>query len=148
MTNDQTRWVLGHQVTPIDTTADYDLMIAHTPAKMPGPPPHLHNSYSEVFLIVEGEMDFVVNGQPRTLKAGESLDLPPNTVHTFANNSDAPCKWINIHSPKGFRAFFEKMGIPASEEAAQEQSLNPELIQQVIETAADFDMQIQMESAR
>ena len=32
-----TKWVLGHKVTSHPTTGDYDLMIAETPAKMPGP---------------------------------------------------------------------------------------------------------------
>ncbi len=137
-----TKWVLGHKVTPHDTSGDYDLMMAETPPHVPGPPPHKHNSYKESFLIVEGEMDFMINGEMRKVRAGESVDIPPNTVHTFENSSDVPCKWINIHSPKGFRKFFETLGVAAEEENAQERSVAPEIIQQVIGTAADYDMLI------
>jgi len=144
MKQSNTKWVLGHKVTPYDTTGDYDLMLAETPAHVPGPPPHIHNNYKEAFLIVEGEMEFMVNGEVKVLKAGESLDVPPGTLHTFGNKSNKPCKWVNIHSPKGFRAFFEKMGVSSDTENAQMNSVDPALIQKVIQTAADFDMLIKL----
>ena len=139
-----TKWVLGHKVTPHSTTGDYDLMMAETPPQVQGPPPHTHNNYKEAFLIVEGEMEFFVNGEIKVLKAGESIDIPPMTLHTFNNKSDRPCKWINIHSPKGFSEFFNRMGVPASEDGAQERSVATEIIQQVIQTAGDYDMNIQI----
>ncbi|APA66306.1 cupin domain-containing protein [Maribacter sp. 1_2014MBL_MicDiv] len=135
-----TKWVLGHKVTAHNTSGDYDLMIAETPPHVQGPPPHSHNSFKEYFLIVEGEMEFFVNGEIKNIKAGESLDIQPNTLHTFRNTGDASCKWVNIHSPKGFRAFFDKMGIAEEIEDAQTKSVAPEIIQKVIETAGDFDM--------
>lgn len=144
MKNTTTKWILGHKVTPYDTSADYDLMMGESPPMTPGPPPHLHHSYKEVFLIVEGEMEFTVNGEKRILKAGDSIDIMPKTLHTFGNNSDKICKWVNIHSPKGFRKFFENLGIPITENNALELSLAPEVIQQVIRTAEDFDMYIKV----
>ncbi len=144
MTTENTRWVLGHKVTPYDTSGDYDLMMAETPPQVPGPPPHLHHSYKESFLIIEGEMEFFVDGKTTVVAAGNAIDIPPNTLHTFGNKSDKPCKWINIHSPKGFRTFFEQIGIPANEENAIEKSVAPELIGKVIETAGDFDMIIKV----
>ncbi len=140
----KTKWILGHKVTPHDTSGDYDLMMAETPPNVQGPPPHSHNSLKESFLIVEGEMEFFVNGEVKVLKAGESLDIPPNTLHTFANKSDQPCKWVNIHSPKGFRKFFEQIGIPVHEQNAQVRSVAPEVIQTVIQTAPDYDMLIKV----
>ena len=137
-----TKWVLGHKVTLHDTSGDYDLMVAETPPMVPGPPPHEHNSYKESFLITEGEMEFFINGETKIVRAGETVDIPPNTVHTFGNKSDQPCKWVNIHSPKGFRSFFESLGVSEDEENAREKSLAPEIIQKVIATAQDYDMLI------
>ncbi len=139
-----TKWVLGHKVTPHETTGDFDLMVAETPPKVPGPPPHFHNSFKESFLIIEGEMEFIVNGDTTVVKAGESVDIPPKTLHTFANKSDKPCKWVNIHSPKGFRIFFEEIGIPENEENAIEKSIAPEIISKVMATASDYDMIIKI----
>lgn len=139
-----TKWVLGHKITPHETAGDYDLMIGETPAKVPGPPPHLHHSFKEVFLVIEGEMDFMIDGEARKVSAGESIDIPPNTIHTFGNTSDTTCKWVNIHSPKGFREFFETLGIPETEANAQQNSVSPEIIQKVMATAKDYDMLIKL----
>ena len=144
MKNNTTKWVLGHKVTPYETTGNYDLMMAETPPNVPGPPPHLHHSYKEAFLIIEGEMEFMLNGEIKVYKAGELIDIPPETLHTFSNKSNQPCKWINIHSPKGFRDFFESLGVSANEPDAQEKSVAPELIQEVVKTAGNFDMIIKM----
>lgn len=142
MEKSATKWVLGHKVTPYDTAGNYDMMYAETPPHVPGPPPHSHNSFDESFLIVEGEMEFFVNGEVKIVKAGESLDIPKKTLHTFSNKSDKPCKWVNIHSPKGFRAFFETVGVSEDEANCQERSVAPEIIQEVIQTASTYDMLI------
>lgn len=144
MENTTTKWVLGHKVTPHDTSGNYDLTYGKTAPGVPGPPPHLHHSLKEVFLVTEGEMEFMVNGTTRVVRAGESVDLPPGTVHTFSNNGDQPCKWVNIHSPKGFRAFFEELGVSVDTPGAREKSVRPEVIQKVIQQAPDYDMHIAM----
>ena len=144
MNTTDTKWVLGHKVTSHETTGNYDLMVAETPPNVQGPPPHLHNAFKESFLIIEGEMEFMVNGDTTIAKAGESVDIPPKTLHTFANISDKPCKWVNIHSPKGFRSFFEQMGIPETEENAIGKSVSQEIINKVMATAAEFDMIIKI----
>ena len=144
MKNNNSKWVVGHKVVTYNTSGDYDLMLGETPSKTQGPPPHLHNNFKESFLIIEGEMEFFINGEVKNVKAGESVDIPPKTIHTFGNKSEVPCKWVNIHSPKGFREFFEKMGVPSTIENAQEKSMAPESIQKVVETAGDFDMIIKV----
>jgi mannose-6-phosphate isomerase-like protein (cupin superfamily) len=144
MKSNNTKWVLGHKVTPHETTGDYDLMVAETPPQVQGPPPHLHNSFKESFLIIEGEMEFFINGNIMVVKAGESVDIPPKTLHTFANNSYKLCKWVNVHSPKGFRNFFDQMGIPENEENAPEKSLASDIIDIVMATASEFDMIIKV----
>ena len=144
MTKSNSKWVVGHKVSFHDTTGDYDLTIIETPPQVQGPPPHTHKFYKESFIIIEGEMEFFMDGAVKVVKAGESVDIPLKTIHTFGNKSDKPCKWINIHSPKGFRDFFEMMGIPEYEENAQEKSLAPELIQKVMATAEEFDMLIKV----
>ena len=138
----QTFWVLGQEVTLHPTTGDYDLTVIKTPAGAQGPPPHIHKEYKETFLIMEGEMEFFVNGTLQTLKAGESLDVPPGTLHTFTNKSNLPCKFVSIHSPKGFLSFFEKFGVDISEPNALEKSVHPDMIHQVLATAHQFDMEI------
>ncbi|RNC91865.1 MAG: cupin domain-containing protein [Allomuricauda sp.] len=135
-------WVLGHKLKPHPTTGDFDMVVFETPAGVPGPPPHLHNNYQEAFLILEGEMEFMINGETRVLKAGESVDIPSGILHTFGNKSASPCKWVNVHSPKGFFDFFKMVGIPEHEEDAIAKSVHPDIIQKVLDHAQDFDMSI------
>lgn len=144
MKTTDTKWVLGHKVTLHDTSGDYDLAFGETPAGVPGPPPHLHENFTESFLITEGEMEFFVNGKLMVLKAGESINLPQNTVHTFSNKSDSTCKWVNIHSPKGFRKFFETVGLSEGIENSQQNSVNETIINEVMATAANYDMLIKI----
>ena len=134
------KWVLGHRITPQKVTGDFDLVIGESPSGMQGPPPHFHNTYHEVFLVTEGEMEFLVNGDVSVIKQGESINFPPKIVHTFSNNSNNSCKWINIHSPKGFLKFFNNLGVSEKEEQAEIKSLSPKIIKQVIETASQYDM--------
>ena len=42
---------------------------------------NLHNNFKESFLIIEGEMEFFINGEVKNVKAGEAVDIPPKTLH-------------------------------------------------------------------
>jgi glyoxylate utilization-related uncharacterized protein len=93
-----------------------------------------------VFVVIEGMMEFRLNGEVIVLKQGQSINLPPKTVHTFSNNSNKTCKWINIHSPKGFLNFFKNLGVSEKEEQAELKSVSSKIIKEVMATAADYDM--------
>jgi len=73
-----------------------------------------------------------------------SIDLPPNTLHTFANPGDTPCRWLNVHSPKGFLGFFEAFGVDANQEEAFQQSVDGQIITEVLQQAAGYDMPIRL----
>lgn len=135
-----TNWVLGHKISPQKVSGDFDLALGESPSHTQGPPPHHHNGYHEVFLVTYGQMEFMINGELTVIQQGESINLPPKTIHTFSNNSNDVCKWINIHSPKGFLKFFENIGVPENEEDADLKSLSPEIIQKVMDTASQYDM--------
>ena len=143
MKTKNTFWVLGHRVTSSMTTSDYDLVQIETPPHTPGPPPHVHQKYTEFFLVIEGEAEFILNGEKKTLKAGSSVDIPPGSAHTYRNSSDQPCKMINIHSPKGFMDFFKTVGVPTGEEQAKENSVSPQAIEKVMVLSSQFDIEFQ-----
>jgi len=142
MKTNTANWVVGHKITAHETTGDYDLTIIETPPNVQGPPPHTHQSYKESFVIIEGEMEFFIDGAIQVAKAGDVIDIPPNTLHTFSNKQDQTCRFVNIHSPKGFRRFFEEMGVPETEDNSRERSTAPEAVQALIQSAASYDMHI------
>lgn len=133
---------LGHTVTVHQPSGDYDLLEGLTLPQVPGPPPHHHAHYHELFYLLDGQLEFLVNGQPVLVGAGESIDLPPNTLHTFRNAGAGPSRWLNVHSPKGFLSFFEEFGVDATREGAFAASVDGPVIEQVLARAASFDMHI------
>ena len=53
-----------------------------------GPPEHFHEAFTETFTVKSGTLSILVNGEKRTLKAGETLTIPPMTRHKPFNETD------------------------------------------------------------
>lgn len=50
------------------------------------PPAHFHPTQDEHFEVFEGELTVIVGGEPpRLLRAGDTLAIPPGTVHQMWN---------------------------------------------------------------
>jgi mannose-6-phosphate isomerase-like protein (cupin superfamily) len=142
--SNETMWVLGHKISVHNPTGDYDMVVGETPPGVPGPPPHYHSEYNELFMVLEGTMDFMVNGEIVRANVGDSVTLSPGSLHTFSNAGDSTCKWVNIHSPKGFLSFFKSFGVDVHQQNAVEKSVDKKMIEKVLSTAADFDMVIKV----
>lgn len=56
--------------------------------KASGPPVHIHENFDETFTVKEGELSLLVNGEKRTLKAGETFTIPRGTPHKPFNETD------------------------------------------------------------
>lgn len=52
-----------------------------------GPPEHIHETFDEVFTVEKGTASILVNGEKKTLKAGESLLVPKGTPHKPFNET-------------------------------------------------------------
>src|SRR5215471_3241379 len=50
--------------------------------------PHWHEDLDEVFYVLEGEIEFLLDGQWRRARAGSTVFVPAGTVHAFRNTSD------------------------------------------------------------
>lgn len=55
-----------------------------------GPPEHFHAEFEERFTVKSGTLSILVNGEKRTLKAGETLAIPPMTRHKPFNETNEP----------------------------------------------------------
>ena len=64
------------------------------PAGSP-PPKHLHPEQDEHFGVLEGELRTRVGGEERTLRAGDTVDIPRGTAHQMWNAGDrsARVRW-------------------------------------------------------
>jgi quercetin dioxygenase-like cupin family protein len=135
-------WVLGHRVRLMDTDHSYALVEVTSPPRIPGPPPHRHEGQSEFFAIMNGTLDVMRDGRWTRMSAGEYAELPPNTVHTFINNTDRDVVWITGWRPRGFEKFFSDFGIAGDDAGAREKSVAPEMIQRVLQSAERYGMML------
>jgi quercetin dioxygenase-like cupin family protein len=63
------------------------------------PPPHVHPRLIEEYEVIEGSFEVMLDGEWRTLGAGQSASVPEGRLHTFKNRSGAPIRVRNVHRP-------------------------------------------------
>jgi mannose-6-phosphate isomerase-like protein (cupin superfamily) len=68
----------------------------------PGRGPALHkHPYEEVFITLEGEATFIVDGEEIVATPEEVVIVPRDTPHGFTNSGEGRLRQINIHvSPR------------------------------------------------
>jgi len=73
-----------------------------------GPPPHRHD-WDEAYYILEGEIDFEIDGEPVKSRSGDFNYLPRNTVHAFKGASSSPARVLIFAAPAHASEFFEEL---------------------------------------
>ena len=73
-----------------------------------GPPPHRHD-WDEAYFILEGEVDFEIDGEPVHSKAGDFNYMPRNTVHAFKGASSSAARVLIFAAPGHSSEFFEEL---------------------------------------
>jgi mannose-6-phosphate isomerase-like protein (cupin superfamily) len=53
-----------------------------------GPPEHFHEAFTENFTVKNGTLSILINGEKRTLQAGETISIPPMTNHRPFNETN------------------------------------------------------------
>ena len=90
-----------------DTPEALEVEVRYEPGGSP-PPKHLHPAQEEHFQVLEGEMRTRVDGEERTLHAGDAIDIPRRAVHQIWNPGGAPTRATWITKPAGrTRQWFE-----------------------------------------
>jgi mannose-6-phosphate isomerase-like protein (cupin superfamily) len=79
-------------------------------AGMPGPPPHIHHRNEEAFYILDGQVDFMLDGKTERLDRGSFVLVPRGTTHTFVNAGPGPARWIGIFAPGHYEQLVEEVG--------------------------------------
>jgi uncharacterized cupin superfamily protein len=71
-----------------------------------GPPLHMHHNEDEIFLVIEGQISYFVDGQWTEVGPGGAVYLPKDMAHTFRNVGSTPSRHWIITTPSGFEIFF------------------------------------------
>lgn len=80
-----------------------------------GPAPHIQTREHEGFYVVEGLITFMVDKQRIEGKPGTFVNVPPNVLHSFKNETNETAKVIFILSPPGIEQLFVEVGLEVSD---------------------------------
>jgi quercetin dioxygenase-like cupin family protein len=75
----------------------------------PGPVPHRHRDMVDSFYPLEGSLAITLDVAKREAGPGSYALAPPGAVHTFANPSDRPVRFLNVMAPGGFERYLKEV---------------------------------------
>ena len=90
-----------------ETGGSWSLFEEQVPLGM-GPPPHRHD-WDEAYYILDGEIDFEVDGGSVKSGKGDFNYLPRNTVHGFKGASASPAHVLIFAAPAHGSEFFREL---------------------------------------
>lgn len=89
-----------------------DLMVSEytlEPGTEPGEP-HYHANHSDAFYVLEGELEFQIEGQqPARASAGTIVVAPRGAVHAFPVAVAGTARFLNVHAPGGFERYLRTL---------------------------------------
>ncbi|WP_373355908.1 cupin domain-containing protein [Pseudoroseicyclus sp. CXY001] len=101
---------------PDEVMGKYCLIEAVVPPGLGAPPNH-HAGETESFFVIEGEVDFMVDGTPQGVTAGGSVIIPDGAVHAFAAAGDSPARVMILNAPgKMHERFFTELGTKVTDD--------------------------------
>src|ERR671917_1168153 len=110
-------WVLGELVTykiiSYQTGGAYSLFEVTTQPGS-GPPPHVQHREDEALYVLEGEYEFLVDGNTLRVGSGSLVYVPKGALHAHRNVGEVPGRMLTTHTPGDlYELFFENAGRPA-----------------------------------
>lgn len=101
------------KLTGEETGGAYTLIEQINPPGV-GVPLHLHENEDETFHVMEGQVEFTLDGKPVTAGAGTTLYLPRRVRHAFKVVGQAAARVLVLLSPSGLERMFRELAqLPA-----------------------------------
>ncbi len=91
------------KLTGKDTHGHFGLFEYTLEPETEGPSPHIHKQMTEIFYVVEGELELVLGQQKITAVSGSLMSVPENTPHGFSNRSAKRAKFLIMFCPADSR---------------------------------------------
>lgn len=89
-----------------------------------GIPPHIHTKEDEIFRVIKGQVEIMVDGTSTILEAGDTAFAPKNIPHAWKVVGTEKAKMITSAFPAGIEKMFQELdnlppGPPNFEQVAQ-----------------------------
>jgi mannose-6-phosphate isomerase-like protein (cupin superfamily) len=88
-----------------DTNGAWSLMEEDIPLGL-GPPSHRHD-WDEAYYVLEGALDFEIDGRRVRIERGDFTCIPRNLIHGFKGASPSPARVLIFAAPAHSSAFFD-----------------------------------------
>ena len=89
-----------------------DLMVSEyvlEPGTEPGDP-HYHANHSDAFYVIEGELEFQIEGRTVRATAGTIVVAPRGVAHAFPVAIGSTARFLNLHTPNvGFDRYLREL---------------------------------------
>ena len=70
---------------------------------------HLHRQHAETFYILDGEVDFHIDGDWMTAPSGTTVHIPPGIAHAVVLPAGKTGKLLMLFQPSGFDQFLREL---------------------------------------
>jgi mannose-6-phosphate isomerase-like protein (cupin superfamily) len=90
-----------------ETGGALSILHVDTPA-LSGPPSHVHAAEDEVFVLLDGSIDFQVGEDRFTCGPMQTAYVPRGVVHSFRTGPQG-ARGLSVMTPGGFEGFFAEM---------------------------------------
>ncbi|MFA9272756.1 MAG: cupin domain-containing protein [Baekduiaceae bacterium] len=81
--------------------------LENTIAPGDGPPVHVHEAQDEIWLVLEGELEFRIGEEEADAPTGTFVYVPRGVPHAFRNPGDTPARLLVLFTPAGMERFFD-----------------------------------------
>jgi quercetin dioxygenase-like cupin family protein len=113
---ERARWHLGGLLTIRAAAGETNGVIAVVEERASrgyATPPHVHGREDETLYVIDGTLEYIVDGVVGMAATGEAVHLPKGLPHRFEVVSEE-AHFLVIITPGGFEEFFEEVSPPAA----------------------------------
>jgi mannose-6-phosphate isomerase-like protein (cupin superfamily) len=96
------------KATAATTSGRFSLMERTLPPGGRMPPSHHHVGNDEAYFVLEGVVEFRIDGEVEQGGPDTCVVVAPGASHTFGNTSDEPARLLVLHAP-ALDGYFEEL---------------------------------------
>jgi mannose-6-phosphate isomerase-like protein (cupin superfamily) len=74
-----------------------------------GSPLHIHTKEDEIYYVLSGEVEVIIDDERQILRSGDCVFLPRYVPHQLQNPGQKPAQVLLMIHPPGLEYFFEEM---------------------------------------